>query len=554
MVDLTVLDPLFEGVKGNLGRVYHDTKRLGTTVGDYLYGLIDEAGRRVATPYLNAHADLLSRAGSGPLIAADPKTGALTGRLPDLAALITSGLAGPVPGGALGAGPAFRLRRAPTEAEMQALSDYQSFSDITNNSLRNGSIGQGPSVLNEIKNLDSLASAGHTTTPNLLYRGEILDSDLRANRRQTASNPNMPRFSFPEFLSTSRSRGVANNFRRMYDPLFEFHIPRGYPAIDVNETFKAQSAIPMWDEIPLYDLLKNPGLLHPKSIFKIPEELTHLLKTIPFDELDNVEPITLFRWLQTNSPELLPVFGKHAESIGESLNQKRPFENFMSEEQEVILPRGRDFTMLGARNLDPESNQPLTITLAPTQQYPYPLRIPKPIEATHVSPHEFEAFDWNKIGSGEGNLDYGHGLYAAESPAARDYYINTLTEQHNVPSANVYDTRIHANPNHLIDYDARLTHQPQVLNALTNNLDFDVLRDLGVSPDTVLKAPQRIWGRDLAPHTEEQALDLAEAGIPGLRYLDAGSRGKSGDDLTRNYVMFDPALMEIKSRHKSRPK
>jgi hypothetical protein len=36
---------------------------------------------------------------------------------------------------------------------------------------------------------------------------------------------------------------------------------------------------------------------------------------------------------------------------------------------------------------------------------------------------------------------------------------------------------------------------------------------------------------------------LRDAGLPGIRYLDAGSRG--GGEGTRNTVIFDPATIEI---------
>jgi hypothetical protein len=49
------------------------------------------------------------------------------------------------------------------------------------------------------------------------------------------------------------------------------------------------------------------------------------------------------------------------------------------------------------------------------------------------------------------------------------------------------------------------------------------------------------------PTTREQAAVasnvLREAGIPGIKYLDAGSRG-AGDG-TRNYVVFDDSLIDI---------
>jgi hypothetical protein len=42
---------------------------------------------------------------------------------------------------------------------------------------------------------------------------------------------------------------------------------------------------------------------------------------------------------------------------------------------------------------------------------------------------------------------------------------------------------------------------------------------------------------------EKKAAALREAGIPGIKYLDAGSRGKG--DGSRNYVVFDENLINI---------
>ena len=44
------------------------------------------------------------------------------------------------------------------------------------------------------------------------------------------------------------------------------------------------------------------------------------------------------------------------------------------------------------------------------------------ITAYHGSPHDFDEFDTSKIGTGEGNQSYGHGLYFAEhEPVAKGY-------------------------------------------------------------------------------------------------------------------------------------
>lgn len=47
-----------------------------------------------------------------------------------------------------------------------------------------------------------------------------------------------------------------------------------------------------------------------------------------------------------------------------------------------------------------------------------------PMDVWHGSPHKFDKFDSGKIGTGEGNQAYGHGLYLAESPdVAKSYQV-----------------------------------------------------------------------------------------------------------------------------------
>lgn len=45
------------------------------------------------------------------------------------------------------------------------------------------------------------------------------------------------------------------------------------------------------------------------------------------------------------------------------------------------------------------------------------------LNAYHASPHKFDTFDMSKIGTGEGNQAYGHGLYLAENPKTTEQYL-----------------------------------------------------------------------------------------------------------------------------------
>ena len=50
------------------------------------------------------------------------------------------------------------------------------------------------------------------------------------------------------------------------------------------------------------------------------------------------------------------------------------------------------------------------------------------IKAYHGSPHDFDRFDINKIGTGEGAQVYGHGLYFAENPKTAQHYRDQLSQ------------------------------------------------------------------------------------------------------------------------------
>src|SRR6185437_4229507 len=54
------------------------------------------------------------------------------------------------------------------------------------------------------------------------------------------------------------------------------------------------------------------------------------------------------------------------------------------------------------------------------------------IKAYHGSPHDFDAFDLSKIGTGEGAQAYGHGIYMAENPSVAESY-RTAGPAGNVP-------------------------------------------------------------------------------------------------------------------------
>ena len=205
------------------------------------------------------------------------------------------------------------------------------------------------------------------------------------------------------------------------------------------------------------------------------------------------------------------------------------------------------------------------------------------ITAYHGSPHEFDQFDTSKIGTGEGNQSYGHGLYFAEAePTARHYqellssgnptlsgrvksvlaehngdenaakgYIQQAIDYHtskgnsgsrafwqnaldqfddlkNYNKGHMYEVNIDAHPDHFLDWNKPLSEQSgYVQEKLSGKHSFNGDQPLGAA----LKRSygNELFGGDIAgtdrAKPNEVSNALSNMGIKGIRYLDAGSSG-----------------------------
>ena len=213
----------------------------------------------------------------------------------------------------------------------------------------------------------------------------------------------------------------------------------------------------------------------------------------------------------------------------------------------------------------------------------------------HGSPHKFDAFDMSKIGTGEGAQAYGHGLYFAENPGVASTYTGGAGDvygmsvkrdngkyhaaafSHSDPKfrkESYFDAESDANkwireqsggslykvdlPDEhiakMLDWDKPLSQQHPDVQAVARKR-LEELRAMGGS---MPKDPTGEWlHKAFGPQGAEKAIDgmygqsaasvrLREAGIPGIRYLDGGSR--TGGAGTSNFVVFDPAHMNIIGR------
>jgi hypothetical protein len=195
-------------------------------------------------------------------------------------------------------------------------------------------------------------------------------------------------------------------------------------------------------------------------------------------------------------------------------------------------------------------------------------RIAAVIEAYHGSPYDFERFDLSRVGTGEGAQSYGHGLYFAENEAvARDYqgklgqtdstakfYLdraggdrekalaewdnavakstaelsNAEREQHvkirqqisEGGAGKIYRVRIGANREHFLDWDKALDEQSEhVQSALQQAMGPQRWDEFKYA-----QAATAIKQGFIGFSDEQVSAKLRKAGIPGIKYLDQGSR------------------------------
>lgn len=232
------------------------------------------------------------------------------------------------------------------------------------------------------------------------------------------------------------------------------------------------------------------------------------------------------------------------------------------------------------------------------------------IVAYHGSPHSFDRFDMSKIGTGEGAQAYGHGLYFADSEdvaksyrdalaggsqrfvgdepyrsqdpvhlaaslrttyaphggdkrileilqddvanmnldeKSRDTYQKTIDlikggaqtpEFSTKPSGSMYQVRINADPEHFLDWDKPLSKQPVIADKMNSAVRLTQSERERLPARSIL---------ELIGDQQTASQKLNQAGIPGIKYLDQGSR--SAGEGSRNYVVFDDNLVEILKKY-----
>ena len=240
------------------------------------------------------------------------------------------------------------------------------------------------------------------------------------------------------------------------------------------------------------------------------------------------------------------------------------------------------------------------------------------IPAYHGSPHDFDQFDLSKIGSGQGEQAYGHGLYfasaedlaksyrddlssnrqmlddrpvadlareglmareatpdqeiarfvnqygrtarnvmAVNAPHLVDRYDELIGGERIKPAGKMYEVRIKAHPDNIMDWDKPIFDQPNIMKLLQDqhdNLDpeHEKFQLLDFAHRNLMN--EKSSGSH-AHYYLKQALGnkgasdyLNGMGIKGIKYLDTGSRGVG--EGTQNYVIFDDSLVNVARKYR----
>ena len=131
----------------------------------------------------------------------------------------------------------------------------------------------------------------------------------------------------------------------------------------------------------------------------------------------------------------------------------------------------------------------------------------------------------------------------------------------------MYEVQINANPDHLLDWDKPLSQQSETVRDASQRLidkaKQDAVNNKRYAAEALLESPEYMpadpTGSDLHRVLSRTMNDgaqfnqttvskaLREQGIPGIKYLDGGSR--AAGEGSRNYVIFDDSLISILKKY-----
>jgi hypothetical protein len=169
-------------------------------------------------------------------------------------------------------------------------------------------------------------------------------------------------------------------------------------------------------------------------------------------------------------------------------------------------------------------------------------------QAFHGSKYNFDKFDIQHLGSGEGKQAYGKGLYFSELEEIADRYAKSGERK-------IYEVRINANKDEMMDFNAPLSAQPEsVKNALEPFVGLKIskmraageersdkeLMDVLKGGDILILDSIKLYD-DVVPGSISKA--LIDAGVPGVKHFEPIKRA---DEVpAQNFTVFDDGLVDI---------
>ena len=150
----------------------------------------------------------------------------------------------------------------------------------------------------------------------------------------------------------------------------------------------------------------------------------------------------------------------------------------------------------------------------------------------------------------QGNLEKASGALWQNENIPDSVHEALLKAEYSTPAGHMYEVHIKAHPDHFIDWDEPISDQhPDTWRKLVKGPAFisDAIKQ-GIIDN---KTYGEVHGTIVAKHPRGQqgvSEHMAEMGIPGIKYLDAGSRGPT-DKPTRNYVVFDHNHVAVKRKY-----
>ncbi|MEI6590167.1 MAG: hypothetical protein WCO38_09525 [Verrucomicrobiota bacterium] len=265
-----------------------------------------------------------------------------------------------------------------------------------------------------------------------------------------------------------------------------------------------------------------------------------------------------------------------------------------------------DKTMGGMYKTDPLGRPNPNYYPEAMQEFTQMMPMVGALTAWHGTPHKIlNKFDISKVGTGEGNQSFGHGMYFAENPKVASQYavpndeivpkaivnnirqiydqrvktggstkeainearnqmqymaenaptptvkqlyydgVNNVERIVNKPLGNMYKVDI---PDEripmMLDYDKPIKDQPDIYNLVKSRFtDPDLLKTFENNAANGISGAN-VYKNYLGGKTDKERSENALAlGIQGIRYKDALSRNT--DEGTSNFVVFDPSTVKI---------